>query len=56
MDKPIENMSIVEKIIADPDYIYSAEFVMKMANYKDNGDGTITFSRPNPYEREHNAN
>jgi hypothetical protein len=44
--------STVAKCIADPDYTLSAEFVIKHANFKDNGDGTMTISRPVPYQRE----
>jgi hypothetical protein len=42
--------SEVGKVIADPDYIYSAEFAMKHTNFKDNGDGTMSISRPVPYQ------
>jgi len=43
---------MVQKVIEDENYIYSAEFALKMANFKDNGDGTISFVRPTPFTRE----
>ena len=42
-------MELLQKLFEDPDYIYSYEFIMKNSNFKDNGDGTISFSRQNPY-------
>ena len=50
MEKDKE-ISMVDKLIADPDYIYSYEFVMKNANFKDNGDGTFSMQRPVPYQQ-----
>jgi len=51
--------SMVQKVIEDENYIYSAEFALRMANFgqrsiKDNGDGTITFTRPCPFSRTEN--
>jgi hypothetical protein len=44
--------TFINKLIHQKDYIYSYEFVMKMANFTDNGDGTLTFKRPAPYVDE----
>jgi hypothetical protein len=39
----------INKVLHQEDYIYSAEFAMKMANFTDNGDGTLSFKRPATY-------
>lgn len=40
----------IQKLLEDPDYIYSYEFVMKHSNFKYNKDGTISFIRPVPFK------
>jgi hypothetical protein len=42
----------INKLLHQEDYIYSHEFIMKMANFTDNGDGTLTFKRPAPFVDE----
>ena len=49
-------MDTLQKLLTDPDYIFSYEFIMKHSNFNDNADGTITFSKPIPFERKDNEN